>query len=279
MVEPETGGLAGGPAWRGTVMLKKAMCSGVLIGALFVTLSADVWDVQSDNDNTFGSSDNELVHGTEQIHDLGVLVGPLADEDWYRFSQRRESSYEVLVDSVSGDLGFSGFALQRIASDGTTIVQNAASSIYARSLRWANTSSATNNDEAIKVSGGFCGTTCGADDTYHIRSYETTISVARFNNSGTQITVVLAQNPTDAPISATLFFYNGVGALLTSANAVIAAKGLAVVPTSGIGGLAGQSGSLTIAHNGGYGSLNVKAVALEPSTGFSFDTPGTYRAK
>jgi hypothetical protein len=51
------------------------------------------------------------------------------------------------------------------------------------------------------------------------------------------------------------------------------------VPTSAIGALVGQGGSITIAHDGAYGSLNVKAVALEPSTGFSFDTAGVYRAK
>ena len=35
----------------------------------------------------------------------------------------------------------------------------------------------------------------------------------------------------------------------------------------------GASGSLTVAHDGPYGGLVGKAVALEPSTGFSFDTP------
>jgi hypothetical protein len=47
--------------------------------------------------------------------------------------------------------------------------------------------------------------------------------------------------------------------------------------TPGLAPLVGQSGSITIAHDGPYGSLNIKAVALEPSTGFSFDTPGVYR--
>jgi hypothetical protein len=39
--------------------------------------------------------------------------------------------------------------------------------------------------------------------------------------------------------------------------------------------LAGQSGHITVVHDGTYGALNLKSVALEPSTGFSFDTPGT----
>ena len=41
--------------------------------------------------------------------------------------------------------------------------------------------------------------------------------------------------------------------------------------------MAGVGGTITIAHDGGYGNLAVKAVALEPSTGFSFDTPGLYK--
>ena len=44
------------------------------------------------------------------------------------------------------------------------------------------------------------------------------------------------------------------------------------------GGVAnGTSGTITITHDGRYGLLAVKAVALEPSTGFSFDTPGLYK--
>jgi hypothetical protein len=37
--------------------------------------------------------------------------------------------------------------------------------------------------------------------------------------------------------------------------------------------LAGQSGSITVSHAGGYGALAGKAVSLEPATGYSFDTP------
>jgi hypothetical protein len=37
--------------------------------------------------------------------------------------------------------------------------------------------------------------------------------------------------------------------------------------------LPGQSGTITVAHDGRYGDLAGKGVALEPSTGFSFDSP------
>jgi hypothetical protein len=35
----------------------------------------------------------------------------------------------------------------------------------------------------------------------------------------------------------------------------------------------GVGGALTIANDGRYGDLSGKTVALEPSTGFSFDSP------
>ena len=46
-----------------------------------------------------------------------------------------------------------------------------------------------------------------------------------------------------------------------------------VVNTATIAGGAGTSGVMTVSHNGRYGSLAGKAVVLDPSTGFSFDTP------
>jgi hypothetical protein len=37
------------------------------------------------------------------------------------------------------------------------------------------------------------------------------------------------------------------------------------------------SGSITLSHDGRYGELAGKAIALEPATGFSFDTPLLHR--
>jgi hypothetical protein len=48
--------------------------------------------------------------------------------------------------------------------------------------------------------------------------------------------------------------------------------GLQVIQTASVAGLAGQSGSAQIAQMGGYAALVGKAVALEPGTGFTFDT-------
>ena len=85
---------------------------------------ADVWDVQTSSDNTPAGTQNELVHGSDQIHDLGALPGPLADQDWYRIGQKAYASYEVTVDATSGDIG-AGVLLERYASDGVSVVQTA----------------------------------------------------------------------------------------------------------------------------------------------------------
>jgi len=65
--------------------------------------------------------------------------------------------------------------------------------------------------------------------------------------------------------------------LLGSSNFSIAPRGALVLNTSTVAGAAGVGGTITVAHDGGYGGLAIKSVALEPATGFSFDTPGTYK--
>lgn len=262
-------------------MTRKALSFLFILTIAAAVPMADVWDTQTDNDDTSGT-DNELVHGTTQAHDLGARPGPVADQDWYLMPQQRQSSYEVLVDGVSGDLGFAGFALQRIAGDGTTVLQTAGSAVpgafgYARALRFQNTTAATITDQFVKVSGGFCGTSCTSNDVYTIKARETTISVARFNNAGSQVTVLLTQNTTGQTINANYFYYNAAGTLLQNGTLTLAARALNVFNTTSFGTLVGQGGSISITHDGPYGGLNVKTVALEPATGFSFDTPGTTR--
>ena len=46
-----------------------------------------------------------------------------------------------------------------------------------------------------------------------------------------------------------------------------------VLNTATVAGASGEGGTITISHDGRYGDLTGKTVALEPSTGFSFDSP------
>ena len=110
----------------------------ILAAASVATLTADVYDVQTINDNTAATTRNELVHGIEQWHDLAA-IGGVRDEDWFRISQQPYSSYEVTLDSVSNDIG-TGLRFARMDASGTTMLQQALpiGVGYARSLRFAN---------------------------------------------------------------------------------------------------------------------------------------------
>ena len=50
-------------------------------------------------------------------------------------------------------------------------------------------------------------------------------------------------------------------------------KGTLVLDTTTVPGADGVGGAITVAHDGGYGDLSGKTVAVEPATGFSFDSP------
>ena len=78
-------------------------------------------------------------------------------------------------------------------------------------------------------------------------------------------------------IAGTVYFYGATGALLGSTTFSLPANGALVLNTATVPNVAGASGTITIAHDGGYGNLAVKSVALEPATGFSFDSPGLYK--
>ena len=234
---------------------------------------ADVWDVQTQNDNT-SATENELVHGSDQLHDLGVLAGNQPDQDWYALSQKPFSSYEIVADSTSGDIGQT-LGLDRMPAAGTTAIQTsvAVGVGYTRSLRWANTGATEVNNEFIRVMSAGCTTNCGPDDVYRIRAAETTYSVPRFNNFGSQITVLLLQNPTNYTISGTIYFWSTAGTQVGSSPFSLTAKQLSVLNTATVPGANGVGGAVTVAHNGRYGDLSGKTVALEPATGFSFDSP------
>ena len=233
---------------------------------------ADVWDIQTQNDNGNGT-ENEVVHGSDQLHDLGVLAGNLPDQDWFALSQKPWSSYEAVADSTSGDIG-PNMALDRVSAAGTVIQASVAVGVgYTRSLRWANTGAAEVNTEFIRVMSAGCTTQCGSDDIYRIRFAETTYSVPRFNNFGSQITVLLLQNPTNYTIAGNIYFWGTTGTLVGTQAFSLTGKQLLVLNTSTVPGVNGIGGAVTIAHTGRYGDLSGKTVALEPATGFSFDSP------
>jgi hypothetical protein len=235
---------------------------------------ADVWD-QGDFEEDDGSgTDNELVHGSIQTHDLAA-EGGVSDQDWYRINSQPYSSYEVLVDGITGDL-FSGINADRVNSGGGILTSDGVvpGGAVSRSLRWQNTTASPVAD-FVRVLGSVCGTACGTGDQYTIRFRETTATIPRYNNSGSQVTVLLISNPTNYTITGTIHYWSNVATLLATQSINLVAKDIDSYTAPAAA--QGQSGFITITNTGRYGDLVGKGVALEPSTGFSFDSPLVYR--
>jgi uncharacterized repeat protein (TIGR01451 family) len=273
------GALAAGASATVTIDVTVNAGSGMLVN----TASASANETDPDPGNNSGSAatvvgrtDGELAHGSDAVYDLAAAPGPVPDEDVFRIEQKPYSSYEVVVDATSGDIGAgNGPVLERVAADGTTVVQGsiAVGVGFARSLRWRNSTAGEVEAETVRVRSAGCGTDCGPDDVYRIRVYETTGSIPRFNNAGTQVTVLVLQNPTNGTIAGAAYFRIPTGGLVATHSFSLGPKQALVVNTAAIPGANGVSGAITVAHDGRYAELSGKTVALEPSTGFSFDSP------
>ena len=230
-----------------------AFASGILVNT--ATASGNETDPDPVNNSAsaataVGRRGGELAHGTDALYDLAAQPGPLVDEDVFRINQKPYSSYEIVVDATSGDIGTgNGPFVDRIAADGTTVLQDSRpiGTGSSRSLRWRNTSSGEIEGEAVRVRSAGCGTDCGPDDVYRIRAYETTYSVPRFNNAGTQVTVLVLQNPTNYAIAGDAYFRTSSGALVGTQSFNLGPKATVVVNTATITGANGVSGAITVA--------------------------------
>jgi len=232
---------------------------------------ADVWDVATNNDDTVGGTENDLVHGSDQIHDLGdIVAGVTADQDWYTVGEGANSSYQVVVDGTTGDIG--GVTIERTDSVGTLPAIQTGGPIgvgYSQSLAWENSGASVN--EAIRVTSTSCPT-CTTTDQYRVRFYDTSCAIARFNNSATQITIMVIQNTTSGAVNGHYFLWSAAGVLLNPVTNTFALAANATFVRNTSLDAPGASGSVTVTNNTGYGALAGKAVAVEPATGFTFDT-------
>lgn len=250
-----------------------------LSGAVGATFADGQGSATILDDDAGSLSSRELSPGAVELQDLAALPGPVANVDHYRVAQSPRSSYEVVVDATSGDV--SPLELERLGADNVTVLQSsvAIGTGASRSLRWQNPTPGTVLNQHIRVrsGGGGCTTSCGPDDVYRIRMRETTGAIPRFNNTGSQITVLLLQNTGSDTIGGSIYFWSTGGALLHTQAFSIGPRALYVFNPAGVAALAGKSGAVTVSHDGRYGALAGKAVALEPATGFSFDSPLLFR--
>jgi plastocyanin len=217
----------------------------------------------------------ELGHGSQITEDLNGAP------DRYRIGQKPYSSYEVVVDPVAGN---PSLQLDRLSGATTTVLQSGAavSSIdMTQSLRWENATASAVDTDRVRVGNGPCGTTCTATDVYALRAYETTLAAPRYNQTGSQATVLILQNPSSYTITGHVYFWTGAGALANAGGTpfTVLAKSAFVLGAGSVTGVTGTSGTLTIAHDGRYGDLAGKVVAVEPATGFTFDTQAVSRPR
>jgi hypothetical protein len=214
-----------------------------------------------------------LGHGSRMVQDL-QSAGGQSDADLYLVNQPQRSSWEVVVDAASGDLGDPGPLLVRVGTDLTSILQTsvATGTGTSRSLRWRNNTS-TATDGYVRVTSQECNTNCGAEDSYRIRAYDTTLMLARYNQAGPNNTVLILHNPTNATIAGEVYYWSPSGALRATSNISIARRSTSLVNLANITALVQTSGSATLTHNGPYGGIVAKAVTLDSTSGFSFDAP------
>jgi YD repeat-containing protein len=224
-------------------------------------------------------NDPPALSSTELLHGVAIereLTGGPPNVHWYRIGQKPYSSYEVLTDATTAGPGY--FDIGRYSGPSLTPVGPgavpAAGLTWSRSLRWRNAASASPEglitNQPLRVSRVSCGTPCGSH-RYRIRSYDTTYSIPRFNNTGTQGTVLVLQNTSPEGVVIEAHFWNDAGALLGSIPVILLAKESVAIDTTATPALAGQSGSITVSNDGRYGVLTGKAVTIDPAGGFSFD--------
>ena len=218
---------------------------------------------------------NELRHGADQTHDLAVRPGPVADADWYQVYQYRDASYEVVVDRPRATRSAASARAHRRRRHHRA-PESPGNAARAAGPALDNTGASDSPTERVRVAGAAAGTACGADDVYSIRVRETTVYVPRFNNSGTQGTVLLLQGaPAHGAVDVRCVFRTAGGTLARTRSDADPVRARLVSSTCRrIRSSRDQSGHVIIGHNGGYGGLVAKGVAIEPATGFTFDTPG-----
>jgi uncharacterized repeat protein (TIGR01451 family) len=228
------------------------------------------------DDDTSLPAVGEVGHGTLLGANLGNTATPMGPANNYRVLIAPFSSYEVVVDGASGDIAPLG--LLQLDPAGTVIqaaVPSAAGG--SASLRFENATGLPIANDLVQVRSGNCTTDCGPDDVYRLRAYETTARIPRFNNIGGQTTMLVVQNPSDQPIAANVHYWNSAGARIATSPVTIAPRATVLRSTAEVA--PDQGGSITVSHRAPYGLLQGKAVAIEPATGLSFDSPLVHRPR
>ena len=224
-------------------------------------------------DNLPTTTTNEL--NVDQVHDLEA-IGGVADKDCAIYTERGKRSYEVRAWSESGEIDFLNqpVAISFFTDTGGSLGTAAGFSRAGAVARWINTLApdfAASNRACVSTG----QTHLTANAKYRFEFRETTLFCPRYNNSGTQSSVLMIQmaRGTGSTCNVEAHFFNqDNGQIVGTYSSTLTQNNMLVVPAAGVTGVAGTRGHARIAHTCGNGGLKAKLVALEPSTGFSFDT-------
>jgi hypothetical protein len=249
-----------------TLAVAGALCAAT-------SFATDRWESPGDGGQW---SFNTLHHGIPQVgHDL---ESPTAtpDQDWYDVNMQRGHSYEAIVFGGSYPWAYAACpdcgAFDRVDQQGNVLTAG------------TNEGLSEGSDLAVRWIGDYDGTAmlrarpgpgypASAVSKYDVVLRETTCFLPRFNNTGSQATVLLIQNTLNRPIQGQIHFFDAAGAALDVVALSLAPRGLAVLNTSLNPPLAGKAGSARIAHLGGFGAITGKAVSVDAAIGLSFETP------
>ena len=243
-----------------------------LAGLSTAAMAVDDWDVGAIKDNTAATTRNELARGEWQMHDLEA-IGGVADEDWYDVPTTSFRTYQVAIGQVTGDAPIDNADFLTLwDAAGTTLLAtaNAAAGATSKVIRF---DSQAGTSFRVRVKGSVGST---ATARYAINVVESTMYCPRYNNSGTQSSVVIIQNTTNGPCSVGISFIIEDGTSSQFTAGTVPSAGTLVVAGGSVAGVPGTTGRVQILPNlpnrCSPSALKAKVVALEPSTGFSFDT-------
>jgi hypothetical protein len=226
-----------------------------------------------DDDGAGSTPFVELSHGSTVRTTLAPPPGGVDERDFYLVRQDRYASYEAVIDEAAG--AALPILLERLDAAGSWVEQTArvVGTGASVSLSWWNLDDPWTVPayRRLRVRSEGCASACSSNDTYRIRFYETTLSAARFNNTGTQRTSLILQNASADTVSGRLYLWREFGQLLLGPSFEIAPWGTFEADTAA--SYPGRSGSLTVVHDGRYGSLTGKAVTTDPTTGATFEAP------
>jgi hypothetical protein len=229
-------------------------------------MADDIWELQAGDDGC--PTNNELIHGASQTHDLAAVLA-VADVDWALIQQKQYHSYEVRVANSNLNLATTPAVVNRVDCGGAVLTAGVpfdGTAQGAVGIRWIANATA---DTYVRVNPTALLT---LGNVYTIQLLDSTYAVPRYNNTSTQVTVYLIQNFRGTAVTGSVYFFDPAGTLLHAEPINVGPNSLQVFATNSIPALNQTAGHALIAHDGGYGALAGKAVALEPATGFSFDT-------